>query len=200
MDRYKHVIAVIVGMLIGMAVPVFCAWFISRMHPEIRMGDHIFTIMIISLIGGGVGVAVNLPNSTATGESAYYSAMGSDTGRRRRSSSSTRKEPRSTPPPPPEEPATHGNGQANDEDRPYEELNAGQHIPHRATKASLGRREALHVLGLELTATNEDIRAAFRKLAKANHPDQFVHAGDDAVAEATQNFQRIHEAYKSLMG
>ena len=198
MDRYRHVFAVLAGMLIGMAAPVVCAVILSKMHPEINMRDHAFTIMVVSLIFGAVGVAMNLPNSTATGESAYYGAMGSDGGRRKRSGRPTHKAER-------RDASAHEQAAPTGEDeagsaRPSEDESAGRHIPHRATKIPLGRREALFILGLELTATNEQIRGAFRRLAKENHPDQFTRDGDQAVAEATLKFRKIHEAYKSLLG
>jgi len=52
---------------------------------------------------------------------------------------------------------------------------------------------ALAVLELEPDATAEDARAAWRRLAKANHPD--VNPGDDAAAE---RFRRVQAAYDVL--
>ena len=52
---------------------------------------------------------------------------------------------------------------------------------------------ALDVLELESDADFEDIRAAYRRLAKANHPD--VKPGD---SEAAVRFQAIQAAYEVL--
>ncbi|MFL0412447.1 J domain-containing protein [uncultured Sphingomonas sp.] len=52
---------------------------------------------------------------------------------------------------------------------------------------------ALEVLELESDATFEDVRTAWRRLAKSNHPD--VRPGD---AEAAKRFQGIQAAYEVL--
>jgi len=52
---------------------------------------------------------------------------------------------------------------------------------------------ALDVLGLEVDATHDEVRAAWRTLAKANHPD--VRPGD---ADAAANFQRVQAAWEVL--
>jgi curved DNA-binding protein CbpA len=52
---------------------------------------------------------------------------------------------------------------------------------------------ALEVLELETDATFDDVRLAWRRLAKTNHPD--VRPGD---AEAAKRFQAIQAAYEVL--
>ena len=52
---------------------------------------------------------------------------------------------------------------------------------------------ALDALELESDSTFEEIRAAYRRLAKANHPD--LRPGD---AEAAVRFQAVHAAYDVL--
>lgn len=52
---------------------------------------------------------------------------------------------------------------------------------------------ALDVLGLESDAGFEDIKAAYRRLAKANHPD--LKPGD---AEAAERFRAVQAAYDVL--
>ena len=52
---------------------------------------------------------------------------------------------------------------------------------------------ALEMLELESDADFEDIRAAYRRLAKAHHPD--LKPGD---AEAAVRFQAIQAAYEVL--
>ena len=48
-------------------------------------------------------------------------------------------------------------------------------------------------LGVERTATQDEIKKAFRKLARAHHPDV---AGDDPMA--AERFDRIRKAYDVL--
>ena len=62
---------------------------------------------------------------------------------------------------------------------------------------SRGRDEmrALDVLEVESDASFEDIRAAWRRLAKASHPD--LKPGD---AEAASRFQAVQAAYEVLRG
>jgi len=52
---------------------------------------------------------------------------------------------------------------------------------------------ALEVLGLESDADFEEIKSAWRRLAKANHPD--VKPGD---ADAAVRFQSIQAAFEVL--
>ena len=52
---------------------------------------------------------------------------------------------------------------------------------------------ALGVLDLESDATFDDVRAAYRRLAKANHPD--MNKGD---AEAAKRFQAVQAAYEVI--
>ncbi len=55
------------------------------------------------------------------------------------------------------------------------------------------KRDFYEVLGLQKGASDEEIKKAFRKMAKQYHPD--LHPGD---AEAEQKFKEINEAYGVL--
>ncbi len=57
----------------------------------------------------------------------------------------------------------------------------------------MAKRDYYEILGLARGAGEQDIKAAFRKMAKEHHPDK--HAGDK-VAE--QKFKEINEAYEIL--
>ncbi len=52
------------------------------------------------------------------------------------------------------------------------------------------------MLGLEEGATEDDIRAAYRRLSLVHHPDRY---GADAVRAATDTFRRIQAAFDLLM-
>ena len=55
------------------------------------------------------------------------------------------------------------------------------------------KRDYYEVLGLQKGASDEDIKKAYRKLAKKYHPD--LNPGDKT---AEQNFKEVNEAYEVL--
>ena len=54
------------------------------------------------------------------------------------------------------------------------------------------------VLGVESSASAEDIRKAYRKLALLHHPDKHATSTDEARAHASAQFQRVGFAYTVL--
>ncbi len=60
------------------------------------------------------------------------------------------------------------------------------------------RRRALFRLELTESATQEDIRKAFRKLAAQLHPDKLIHADETTRQKAAERFIEIKEAYHFL--
>jgi DnaJ like chaperone protein len=64
------------------------------------------------------------------------------------------------------------------------------------------RRDALAdayaSLGMKSTDSNEEIKAAYRRLAIANHPDKVQHLGETARREAEKRFSKINEAYNRI--
>ncbi|MBK8978993.1 MAG: DnaJ domain-containing protein [Planctomycetes bacterium] len=60
------------------------------------------------------------------------------------------------------------------------------------------RRRALATLGLDESATPDEIRRRHRALAKKHHPDAHSHLGPVAQQEATERFRAIQAAYEEL--
>lgn len=57
-----------------------------------------------------------------------------------------------------------------------------------------GKRDYYEVLGVDKNATDEEIKKAYRKLAKKYHPD----ANPDNKKEAEAKFKEVNEAYETL--
>lgn len=56
------------------------------------------------------------------------------------------------------------------------------------------KRDYYEVLGVSKTATDEELKKAYRRLAKKYHPD----ANPDNKEEAEKNFKEVNEAYEVL--
>lgn len=55
-----------------------------------------------------------------------------------------------------------------------------------------------HVLGLEPTATEEEIKKAYRQMAVRYHPDKVAHMGEEYQKGAKEKFQKVQEAYEAI--
>ena len=55
---------------------------------------------------------------------------------------------------------------------------------------------AYKVLGIEATATDDDVKAAYRRMALRYHPDRVATSGGDVTAAAEQKFKEINAARK----
>lgn len=71
--------------------------------------------------------------------------------------------------------------------------------PRTPSPQSVARFEALNQLGIDESASAEEIKAAYRRLAKVHHPDRFADLDEEIVKAATISFRRIREAYELLM-
>jgi len=54
------------------------------------------------------------------------------------------------------------------------------------------------ILNIKRDATQDDIKAAYRKLAKQYHPDKFATAPEEKKREAEEKFKEIQHAYDVL--
>ena len=53
-------------------------------------------------------------------------------------------------------------------------------------------------LEIEPTATNDEIKKAYRRMAMKYHPDKVTDLGEDVKKSATEKFRSVNEAYESL--
>ena len=57
---------------------------------------------------------------------------------------------------------------------------------------------AYTVLEIPVTATDDEVRAAYRKMAMKNHPDKVATLGPDVQKAAAEKFRQIQEAYEAI--
>ncbi len=54
------------------------------------------------------------------------------------------------------------------------------------------------ILGITKSATNEEVKTAYRKLTLQYHPDKVAHHGEDVQRAAKEKYQKVLEAYESV--
>jgi DnaJ like chaperone protein len=54
------------------------------------------------------------------------------------------------------------------------------------------------ILEIERTATDDEVKKAYRKMAVKYHPDKVSHLGDDVRKSADEKFARVNEAYNKI--
>ena len=57
---------------------------------------------------------------------------------------------------------------------------------------------AYKILGIQSSATNEEIKTAYREMAKKYHPDKVSHLGEEVKKAAEEKFLKVNEAYETL--
>ncbi len=68
----------------------------------------------------------------------------------------------------------------------------------RTTNAYESAADAYKTLGITKSATNEEIKKAYRKMAVKNHPDKFAQMGEEYQKAAKEKFQKIQDAYENI--
>ncbi|WP_245924446.1 molecular chaperone DnaJ [Nitrospira lenta] len=62
--------------------------------------------------------------------------------------------------------------------------------------APVSKRDYYDILGVEKTSSDEELKKAYRKMARQHHPD--LHPGDSQKKDAEAKFKEINEAYETL--
>lgn len=57
---------------------------------------------------------------------------------------------------------------------------------------------AYKILEIEKTATNEELKAAYRRMVKKYHPDKLQHLGEEHVKGAEDKFKQVQKAYEQI--
>ena len=65
-------------------------------------------------------------------------------------------------------------------------------------KDSSSIEEAYKVLGISPSATDEEVKTAYRKMALKHHPDRVASLGEDVRKAAEKKFQKINDAKERI--
>ncbi len=57
---------------------------------------------------------------------------------------------------------------------------------------------AYKILEIERSASNEELKKAYRRMAMKYHPDKVSHLGDDFKKSADEKFKKVNEAYEKI--
>ena len=68
----------------------------------------------------------------------------------------------------------------------------------RSTSYSKQRKDPYKVLGLDSSATDEEVKKAYRRLAMKYHPDKVEGMGEEVKKNAEAQFREINEAYEQI--
>jgi DnaJ like chaperone protein len=76
-------------------------------------------------------------------------------------------------------------------------------VPHADYESirSMFHRDAnadYHVLGIEPTATDEEVKKAYRQMAVRYHPDKVAQMGEEFQKGAKEKFQQLQDAYDNI--
>ena len=57
---------------------------------------------------------------------------------------------------------------------------------------------AYKILGIDVNATDDEVKKAYREMAKKYHPDKVAYLGEDVRKSAEQKLQEVNEAYEKI--
>ena len=57
---------------------------------------------------------------------------------------------------------------------------------------------AYKILEIDKSATDDEVKKAYRKMAKKYHPDKVMHLGEEHQKGAEEKFRQVQEAYEMI--
>jgi DnaJ like chaperone protein len=54
------------------------------------------------------------------------------------------------------------------------------------------------ILEIEKSASNDAVKAAYRRMVKKHHPDKLRHLGEEHMKGAEEKFRQIQKAYEQI--
>ena len=57
---------------------------------------------------------------------------------------------------------------------------------------------AYKILEIEKSATDDEVKKAYRKMVKKHHPDKVRHLGEEHMEGAEEKFRQIQKAYEQI--
>lgn len=82
-------------------------------------------------------------------------------------------------------------------------IGAAMRIPHQDVESVFAMfgtsvEDAYKVLEIDSTATDDEVKKAYRRMAMKHHPDKVATLGDDVKKAAEEKFKKISEAYDKI--
>ena len=62
----------------------------------------------------------------------------------------------------------------------------------------MAKRDYYEVLGVQKSASADEIKKAYRKLAVKYHPDKVATLGEDVQKAAEEKFKAVNQAYEAI--
>jgi hypothetical protein len=184
MDGRTAAMNVIGGAMLGASVPFVGAFALTQATADFRLLDHLFTLIFLAIACGAIGVVINLPWGASA---AMAEAAGAgDTTRSHEEFIFDASDPGDE--------SAHFTGESS---HTRQQSQSGPATPTK--KYAMSRLQALRTLDLPHDADDDEVRDAYRRMAKENHPDLASANGQEAVDEATKKFVKIREAYDVLV-
>ncbi|MCF7803858.1 MAG: TerB family tellurite resistance protein [Candidatus Marinimicrobia bacterium] len=77
-------------------------------------------------------------------------------------------------------------------------MNGGSDRTRTRQSRHAAEENAYEILGVDRSADDEEVKEAYRKLARKYHPDKVSHLGDEFTQVAEEKFKAINDAYQQV--